>query len=91
MEGYLLHTELRLAGLDLYPSTLAATNERLEQLVQLLNCIRASTNIIAVDRKLVSQSFEIAFRILQAISIFIKKTFPERAIVVEVNVNIQRL
>ena len=71
MEGYLLYSEFRLAGLNLYPSTLAATNERLEQLVQLLNCIRASANVIAVDRKLMPQSLEIVFRVPRAISMLI--------------------
>jgi hypothetical protein len=91
MESYLLHSEFRLAGLDLYPSTLATTNERLEQLVQLLNCIRASANVIAVDRKFMPQSLEIAFRVSQAISILIQQTFPESAILIKVDVIIQRL
>jgi hypothetical protein len=90
MESYLLNSKFRLAGLDLYTSTLAATNERLEQLVQLLNCIYARANVIAVDRKLMPQSFEIAFRVPQAISFLIKKTFPESALI-KVDVIIQRL
>jgi hypothetical protein len=47
----------------LYASTLAATNESLEQFVQLFNRIRASANVIAVDSELVPQSFEITFRV----------------------------
>ena len=53
MEGYLVHSKFRLAGLDFYASTLAATNESLEQFVQLFNRICARANVIAVDSKLI--------------------------------------
>ncbi len=64
MESYLLHSNFRLAGLDLCASTLAATNESLEQFVQLLNRVCARANVIAVDSKLMPQGFEISFRVL---------------------------
>ncbi len=49
---------------DLYAGPLTTANESFEQLIQLLDGVRACTNVIAVDRKLVPQSFEIVFRIL---------------------------
>ncbi len=64
MEGYLLHPKLRLAGLDLYAGPFTTANESFEQLIKLLDGVRACTNVIAVDRKLVPQDFEISLCIL---------------------------
>ncbi len=86
VEGYLLHSELRLAGHDLYAGPLSTTNESFEQLIKLFDGVCACTNVIAIDRKLVPQSFEISFRILQTISILIQKTLPERAVFIKVDI-----
>jgi hypothetical protein len=63
MEGYLFHSKFRLAGLDLNSCSFTAANESFEQLVQLLNGVSTSTNVIAVERKLVPQRLQVALRI----------------------------
>ncbi len=86
MEGYLLHPKLRLAGLDLYAGPLTTTNESFEQLIKFRDGVCACTNVIAVNRKLVTQSFEISLRILKTVSILIQKTFPERFVLIKIDV-----
>jgi hypothetical protein len=53
VEGNLLYSKLRLAGLNLYAGPLTTANESLEQLIKLIDGVCTCANVIAIDRKLV--------------------------------------